>query len=92
MTNWSKADRKEAHLTCYQGDCVTTYARLVELFGKPHITGGDKTNAEWIIKINGLIATIYDYKEPITPTDDYAWHIGGKGRQVVKLVNELVAA
>jgi len=92
MPTFRKATLRDAHLTSYQGIVNTTYARLVEIFGKPHITGGDKTNSEWIIKFsNGQVATIYDYKEPNTPVYDYDWHIGGNNRQVVELVNKLVA-
>ena len=87
---WSKAARGDCNMTCLQGTVNTTYARLVEVFGVPHITGGDKVNSEWLIKINGQVATIYDYKEPITPTDDYDWHIGGHKKLVVELVNRLV--
>lgn len=89
---------KDAHMTSLQGEINTNYARLVELFGRPISGSGDgKVNSEWIIKFSdGLVATIYDYKEPITPTDAYDWHIGGKNRAVVQrvtaLVNQLVAA
>jgi len=90
---WSMATRKDSFLASYQGDCITTYSRLVEVFGPPHYTesGDGKITAEWIIKFsNGQVATIYDYKMGSTPMEEYAWHVGGKGRQVVKLVNQLV--
>lgn len=90
---WSKANRGDSFLTSYQGDCNTTYSRLVEVFGQPHYTdsGDGKVTAEWVIKFaNGQVATIYDYKMGSTPKGQYAWHVGGKGRQIVKLVNQLV--
>jgi hypothetical protein len=63
------------------------------VFGRPINGSGDgKVNSEWIIKFtNGEVATIYDYKEPITPTDDYNWHIGGNKKWVVAKVVALVA-
>lgn len=90
MTKWKRASHTDAYMTSYVGEVVTTYARLVEVFGKPHFTSGDKVNSEWIIKIGNDVATIYDWKMPETPTDDYPWHIGGHNRKVVALVNKLV--
>ncbi len=78
--------------THLQGYVHTTYDRLVEVFGQPTYTGsGDKTTAEWILQFDdGLVATIYDYKEYTTPADLYNWHIGGKDRIVARYVNELI--
>jgi hypothetical protein len=93
MSKWKKADPSDRGMTCLMGYVNTTYARLVEVFGQPISGSGDgKVNSQWIIKFNnGEIATIYDYKEPITPTDDYDWHIGGHKRWVVAKVASLVA-
>ena len=91
MIKWNKGNPDCAFMTSYVGEVVTTYARLVEVFGQPHFTGGDKVNSEWIIDFNGDIATIYDWKMPETPTDDYNWHIGGHNRKVVALVEALVS-
>lgn len=91
MIKWKKATRAECNMTACVGEINTTYARLVEVFGPPHITGGDKVNSEWIIKFNtGEVATIYDWKMPYTPTDDYDWHIGGHKSGVVAKVLALV--
>jgi len=78
--------------THLQGYVHTTYDRLVEVFGQPTYTGsGDKTTAEWILQFDdGLVATIYDYKEYTTPAGMYSWHIGGKDRLVTHYVNELI--
>lgn len=91
MTKWKKASHGDANMTSYVGEVVTTYARLVEVFGRPHYTGGDKVNSEWVIKFGNDVATIYDWKMPETPTDDYNWHIGGHNRKVVALVEALVS-
>ena len=70
----------------------TTYARLVEVFGKPIDGSGDgKVNSEWIIKFDdGQVATIYDWKTGSTPVYDYDWHIGGNNRVVVERIRALV--
>jgi hypothetical protein len=83
----------DAAMTSLVGYVNTTYARLVEVFGKPIIGSSDgKTNSEWIIKFtNGEVATIYNYKTGTTPTDDYDWHIGGRKKWVVAAVSALVA-
>ena len=84
---------RDSNMTGFLGEVNTTYARLVEVFGEPLSGSGDgKVNSEWIIKFaNGEVATIYDWKLPETPTDDYNWHIGGNKRWVVAQVAALVA-
>lgn len=79
-------------MSSFVGEVSTTYARLVEVFGKPISGSGDgKVNSEWIIKFDdGMVAAIYDWKEPMTPTDEYDWHIGGHNNKVVARVAALV--
>jgi hypothetical protein len=73
--------------THLQGYVNTTYADLVKLFGQPTFTDGDKTNSEWGLKFeDGTVATIYDYKMPMTPVDEYEWHIGGLSKKAVHRV------
>ena len=75
------------------GYCLpgTTYQQLVDAFGEPHVFDGDKTQAEWVLDINGHIATIYDYKEYSTAPEDVTdWHIGGFDVAVVALVHDIV--
>jgi hypothetical protein len=82
----------DIHMTGLVGYVNTTYADLVEAFGQP-LSGGDKTNSEWIIKFSdGEVATIYDWKEPSTPVYDYDWHIGGNKAEVVKRVAAILGA
>lgn len=76
----------DVYMTGLVGYVTTTYADLVEAFGKP-LSGGDKTNSEWIIKFDdGQVASIYDWKMPSTPVYDYDWHIGGSNKAVVARV------
>ena len=73
--------------TSLQGYVSTTYATLVEKFGQPNIGAGDKTNSEWALRFSdGTVATIYDYKEPMTPVTKYDWHIGGLSNRAVHRV------
>ena len=73
-----KADFNKANGSSYIGIINTTYERLVQAFGEPHIHGGDKTTVEWILEFDdGTVATIYDWKEETTPEYEYDWHIGG---------------
>ena len=85
--------------TSLQGRIYTTYARLVKALGKPN-TRGDryKTDAEWVLQIDGAIVTIYNYKDgksylgkkglPLSRITD--WHIGGKSKRVVGLIRSIL--
>ena len=75
--------------THYQGVVMVKYKRLVEVFGEPHILGGDKTTVEWNLEFDdGTVATIYDWKENSTPKYEYPWHIGGFHGSAVARVHE----
>ena len=83
-----KADFNKASGTSYMGSVKTTYNRLVEIFGEPHLRDGDKTTAEWVLEFqDGTIATIYDWKLSETPTYEYNWHVGGFSKDAVDKVN-----
>ncbi len=77
------ADMSGTHL---QGYVLTTYDHLVERFGEPSSTWGDKTTAEWSLDIGGQHVTIYDWKEMNTPKNEYWWHIGGRYDTAVEMV------
>ena len=67
----------------------TTYDDLVEVFDEPQITSSldGKIQAEWFGRINGLQFTIYDYKSRVAPERNTDWHIGGKKKFVVVLID-----
>lgn len=72
--------------TCLQGYVVTTYDKIVEVLGEP-ITDIEKSTAHWNIQApDGTVATIYDWKEWMTPVGEYEWHIGGHGPKALLLV------
>ncbi|MFA6584305.1 MAG: hypothetical protein WCS77_08410 [Elusimicrobiaceae bacterium] len=65
----------------------TTYKHLVKVFGNPQYTeSGDKIQAEWTGRINGLDFSIYDYKSDGMPQANTKWHIGGRGKMLVSLL------
>ena len=77
--------------THLQGYVNTTFDRLVELFGEG-IGGGDKTTQEWIMEFDdGVVATVYDWKEYSTPLGNYDWHVGGHDRRAVDHVMQALA-
>jgi hypothetical protein len=76
--------------TSLMGYYRASYAELVEAFGPPHFTNGDKTTAEWCFNIEGTLVTLYDYKTGTTPEGVYDWHVGGKGRMAVAALNALI--
>ena len=73
-----------------QGHVTTTYDALVATFGEPHERGGDKTNVEWVLLIDGALVTIYDWKEDRVPHREYQWHIGGHSTNAVELVQSVL--
>lgn len=87
--------------TSLKGYVETTYDELVEKFGEPTITDGDKTTVEWNLVFecdadNGSLgedgnteyvtATIYDWKTSNTPMSEYDWHIGGFSEEAIEAV------
>jgi hypothetical protein len=76
--------------TSLQGHIVTTYAELVEKFGEPN-SGSDKTTAQWALDFeDGTTATIYDWKYGETPMHKTEWNIGGKNKEAVYRVYEVM--
>jgi hypothetical protein len=85
---FTSADWTDANGTSLQGYMRAYYHQLGEVFGEPE-GGGDKTTVEWVLKFeDGTVATIYDWKECSTPMYEYGWHIGGKSKRAVALVQQ----
>jgi len=73
-----------------------TRDELEQALGKPwpllsHTLDG-KVTTQWTIKIDGLLATIYDWKRDSAPEADerITWHIGGFHPDVAGLVNDII--
>jgi hypothetical protein len=67
--------------TYHHGHVVkTTYNNLVKAFGSAQYEFGDKSNHDWHLESNGIVFSIYDWKEFQTPSHfpdmEFEWHIG----------------
>lgn len=84
----------KSHLTYKQGTVVCTFDDLVEAFGQPDFipeSGQDKSQVEWIIEKDGIVATIYDWNQLDTDLNEISiWNIGGKSYEASLLVNEVI--
>lgn len=68
-----------------------TYAELVSTFGQPNIMDDfDKVTHLWVLNIEGVTATIYDYKDNLKSDKPAEWHIGGKQKVAERLVNQII--
>lgn len=85
--------------TCLQGEVTASYNLLCSLFLSSLGGDGYKVDAEWRIQFeDGLVATIYNYKDGInycgsdgTPKEDITeWHVGGKTKEVVRRINDIL--
>ena len=91
---------KETGGTCLQGYVSASFAQLVRAFGQPDPDlECDKSDAEWDLKINGQIITIYNWKdgqaylgESGAAVDEITdWHIGGFDATAELLVKRALA-
>lgn len=94
VTDW-----KQISGTCLQGNVVCDYWTLVNIFGNPEgMYDNFKSDAAWDVSINGVVCTIYNYKDGknylgaqgLDKEEITDWHIGGKTRKSAALVNALV--
>ena len=78
MTNATiNSNETEIDGTSLVGYITISGNELVEKLGAP-LTGYNKVSHEWIIEANGMVATIYDYKENYAINDTpQQWHVGG---------------
>jgi hypothetical protein len=81
--------------TSLQGYVTASYDQLVKVFGEPdfgpNAADGDKVTCEWDIMFSdGTPATIYDWKEEETPMHETEWHVGGKSKQAILNVNQVL--
>ena len=87
--------------TSLMGYVSASYDELVRLFGEPNSSGDEyKVDVEWMMLINGEPVTIYNYKDGPNYLGktarhpkywgSYDWHIGGKKKHVVDMVEELL--
>ena len=84
------------------GNLRVDYATLKKIFGKPSVDNkngrGCKIRKEWIISIDGVVCTIYDWKQGYSytkpkggmPLKDTRWSVGGSHRISFRLVQGVI--
>ena len=84
------------------GNLRVDYATLKKIFGKPSVDNkngrGCKIRKEWIISIDGVICTIYDWKQGYDytkpkggmPLKHTNWSVGGSHRISFRLVQGVI--
>ena len=80
--------------TSLSGYVEATLYELTQVFGEPTYALEDpdeKVQTEWCVRLDGVVATIYNWKTQQTPRGLYRWHVGGFGRGEVEMVQQLVA-
>lgn len=86
-----RASLSDINGTSLQGYVIATYAELKTLFGEPDRPSDDgKVENGWMLNIDGVICTIYDYKENLRTRNPERWHVGGKTPLSVELVDSIV--
>ena len=84
-----KAPRDWGNGTCLQGQIKdTSYNELRHCFGEAHYSDmtNDETTKEWVITIEGVVCTIYDWYRGRIPLKDTVWNVGGTSRLAPLLV------
>ena len=85
--------------TCLQGYVTIPYSKLVEKFGKPEESDGDKIDAEWVIQFeDDSIATIYNWKNGKNYCGEYGlptsriteWNVGGASDKVLSKLQSIL--
>ena len=85
------------------GNLRVDYTTLKKIFGKPSINNGNgkgsKIRKEWIISIDGVVCTIYDWKQGYDYTKPKGgmplktrtqWSVGGSHRNSRRLVQGVI--
>ncbi len=96
QVQYRRCDSSMSDSTWLQGYVDVRFAKLVETLGPPDDKGPDSP-ACWTLQFHdGTIATVYVYKPGQfgygvneIPTDDYCWHVGGRGIEAVYHVARL---
>ncbi len=84
------------------GNLRVDYVTLKKVFGKPSLNNGNgkgsKIRKEWIISIDGVVCTIYDWKQGYDytkpkggmPLKETRWSVGGSHRISFRLVQGVI--
>lgn len=84
--------------TGLRGYLDLTYDEIKSVLGEPTNfgSGDDKIDWHWILKIEGVLVHIYNYKDgpsylkdkSISPSDIERWHVGGKEKNILLILNK----
>ena len=93
---YTKGEQGDSDATSFKGTVKMGYDNMVKIFGEPHSEGFyiEKIRFEWILKFeDGIVATIYDWKEDISPKEQKGlveWHIGGHQSKAYYRVSAII--
>ena len=89
-----------------QGDIITTFDKLCEVFGDPTFTDADpreKVNCEWNVEAEIVdeygddpedtvmkTFTVYSWKYGRIPTEECEWTIGGKDFEAWSIADDII--
>jgi len=83
--------------TSLRGQFTMPYAKLVKLIGEPNaMSDGYKTDVEWAFERDGVVATIYNWKNGPNSTnrgtieDIKRWNVGGLSSDAMDVVSTLL--
>jgi len=87
--NYQRQTSNVINGSSFQGYAYATKQQLIDVFGAPELYSSpeSKTTHQWVINIEGVLCTIYDYKENLDTGKIEAWHIGGFVAAASTLVN-----
>ncbi len=95
--DYMKAEIERCNGTHYVGEFEMSYAKLVEAIGEPNLIGdGYKTDVEWGFERDGVVATIYNWKDGPNYTGRGTieglneWHVGGHDGRAMDVVSALL--
>jgi hypothetical protein len=89
----------DTNMTHFLEEIKITYTDLINSLGEPirHGRNAYKVDWEWFIEKDGVVATIYNWKngpgygyKKVEPSDISEWHIGGHSAEAVGLVKSIL--
>ena len=80
------------------GGCTISYAKLVDLLGKPNLDGDSVSDAGWVVLFKGETIAIYNHKDGknylgadgLNVEDIKNWRIGGRNRVIAAELTALL--
>lgn len=77
-----------------QGYIRANFDELTKAFGYPETFGDRETDGKvkhlWTVNVEGVIITIYDYKQDLNTGKTENWHIGGYEKIAPRLIEQIL--